>query len=277
MPTEIIPMTIETTIFWVTSGGFLGGLFDYFNRFNINIENNKIYFQGAPLKSFQVFSLGCMNTALGIGGAYAVQFVMISIGKFQSVETVETIFLLFTISVVSGFSGRRFLSLVSSKLEDQIGEANRKSGEAKEEAQESLLISSAIATLNPSSTITERNENAEKLMEILATKPKDRMLAILCGRLFRRNNEFESAIEILTSFLNAKLKDKEFDDDYADGLYNRACYLLLSSDENVVIINSALKDLSESIKYSPDNAIDARGDSDFDLVRNNPKFLEIVK
>jgi len=271
-------MTICLTLFWIVSGGFLGGIFDFFNRFRIEVSKGKICFQGTKISFCQFLSLGAMNSALGIGGALAVQFAMISIGKFQEFKTVEIQMLLLTISVVAGFGGRRFLSLVSSKLEDQIGEASRISQEAKEEAEESIVIAKAVATLRPHATISERLEAIKELESSLATNPKDRILTIMAGRLLRKVENYKDAINLLSNFL--KHKGNERDKDYADVLYNRACYKILSyikdgrRDES--LIRSGLEDIKDSIKIAPENAIDAKEDLDFKEVMNTEEFKQIV-
>lgn len=271
-------MTMCLTLFWVISGGFLGGVFDFFNRFKIEVLKEKICFQGTKISFCQFLSLGVMNASLGIGGALAVQFVMISIGKFQESETVEVQMLLLTISVVAGFGGRRFLSLASSKLEDQIGEANRVSYEAKEEAEESIVISKALATIRPHATVSERQEAIKGLESALTRNPKDRMLTIMAGRLYRKVNNYKAAINILSNFLDKK--GSERDKDYADVLYNRACYKILSSMESSQrdesLIESGLVDLKESITIAPENAVDAKEDLDFKEVEGMEEFKEIV-
>lgn len=273
-------MTILEMLFWVILGGFLGGLCDFFNRFRLEIEKNKICFQGGPVGFWQVISLGIMNSFLGIGGALAVQFAMISIGKFPNEKTTEIQMLLLSLSLVSGFSGRRFLSLVSSKLEDQIGEAKRISEEAQEDAEESLALSKALATVRHGSTTSERVEAVGNLEKFLKRHPKDRGITILAGRIHRMNRDYESAIAVLTKFLDNK--GKEYDKDYADVLYNRACYRILCAYDKVEtprkqLIKEGLEDLKFSIELSAENAHDALEDEDFSLVKELDLFKEIVK
>lgn len=273
-------MTILEILSWVVAGGILGGLCDFFNRFRLDIEKSKVCFHGEAVGFWQAMSLGLMNSGLGIGGALAVQFAMISIGKFQSDRATEVQMLLLSISVVAGFGGRRFLSLLSSKLEDQIGEAERNSAEAREDAEESIALSKALATVRPGSTTSERLEAVGMLEGFLKRHPKDRSITILAGRLHRMNKDYRSAIEVLDKFL--RKKGSEHDKDYSDVLYNRACYKVLLANENTNsfkerLIEEGLEDLSKSIEISAENARDALEDDDFSSVKDQDKFREITQ
>lgn len=273
-------MTINEALGWVIVGGLIGGLCDYFNRFKLDMEKSKVCFHGEAVGAAQAFSLGAMNAFLGVGGAFAVQFAMISIGKFASEAGPESQMLLLSISVVAGFGGRRFLSLLSSKLEDQIGEANRKSTEALEEAEESIALSTALATLRPEATTGERVDAVSKLEKVLKRNPKDRTLTIIAGRLHRKNRDYTSAIAVLDRFL--KHKDGNHDKDYADVLYNRACYQVLQAKqqgkpEDDQLCIRAMEDLKRSIEISRDNAEDAVKDEDYEYARNFESFKAITK
>ncbi|MFI8735365.1 tetratricopeptide repeat protein [Ectopseudomonas toyotomiensis] len=264
---------------WVIVGGFVGGLCDFLNRFKPELDKGKILFQGMPVGILQTCSLGLMNSVLGIGGAFAVQFAIISIGKFSGADTTEAKMLLLTVSVVSGFGGRRFLSLVSNKLEDQIGEAKRLSEEAQEDAEESIALSKALATVRQGSTTSERVEAVNMLERFLKRHPKDRAITILAGRIHRMNHDLQSAIAVLSKYLESK--GGERDKDYADVLYNRACYKILSATSNGGIlqklVDDGLKDLKQSVELSAENARDALEDDDFSAVKDSDEFKKIVQ
>tara|TARA_R110002126_G_scaffold75469_23_gene188408 strand:- start:12572 stop:13366 length:795 start_codon:yes stop_codon:yes gene_type:complete len=262
------------------AGGAIGGFFDFLNRLGLNKNEKVIAFQGAPLKGSQFLSLSAVSSALGIGGALAVQFTMIGIGKFPKEANVETIMLLFTLSVVAGFSGRKVLGIVTNKLEDQIGEAKRKSEEALEEANESNQLIKAVAMLGPHSSIGERVETVANLERMLKQNPTDRAVAILTGRLYRRDGNYASAINILSEFIENKRTKKELDKDLADVLYNRACYRVLKNasatlNSETEVMN-ALDDLRCSISIEESNKQDAASDGDFDSVKEHPEFIKLV-
>ena len=188
--------------------------------------------------------------------------------------------LLFTLSVVAGFSGRKVLGIVTNKLEDQIGEAKRKSEEALEEANESNQLIKAVAMLGPNSSIGERIETVANLEKMLKQNPTDRAITILTGRLYRRDNNFVSAINILSKFIENKQAKNEIDKDLADVLYNRACYRVLKN--NAATLNQeselikAFEDLKLSISIEESNKADAASDGDFESVKQHPEFIKLI-
>ncbi|MFT4927607.1 MAG: hypothetical protein ACI8WB_003720 [Phenylobacterium sp.] len=280
-------LSIVEILAWIIGGGALGGILDYFSRFEMHVDNKKLCFQGVPIKSHQFFSLLVISAALGIGGALAIQFSMISVGKFDSAATSESIMWILTTSVVAGFSGRRILNLVSNKLEDQIGESNRNAGEAKEEAgvakdkaEENLLITRAVASLGDKSTASERIQVGKEIKQFLSKKPTNRHLAILGGRVHRKDNYYREGIKVLTLYVDAKDKLNERDKDYADVHYNRACYWALvastQSDNNEIEQKECLDNLKIAVALSSENASDAKTDSDFNSVKELAEFKGII-
>lgn len=280
-------LSIYQVLGLIIGGGGLGGLLDYFNRFKMNNDNKKLCFQDTTIGIYQFFSLAAISIALGCGGALAIQFAMLSVGKFDIAATIESIMWLLTTSVVAGFSGRRMLNLVSSKLEEQIGEAKRDAGkakeeaiEAKEEAEEVLLITRASAAVGPNSTCSERISLLSEIKSFLNEKPTHRYLTILAGRIHRKDGNYEGGIQVLTHYLEIKDKLNEQDRDYADVLYNRACYRALLASEatynNEMERKECLKDLRRSVELSSENASDAASDSDFDGIKELPEFIKII-
>lgn len=282
-------MDVETLSFCkifvlVTLGGAFGGALYFINR--LEFENDdvslfgKVKLSEKQFKIHQFLALLGSSMLLGIGGALAIQFLMIGIGKFQNQNTAEALMTIFSISVVAGFGGRRFLSVVTNKLEQQIDEARKESQTALGEAQESLLISSAMATLQSRGSISERIEYARKIEKLLESAPKDRTLTILAGRLYRNaNKDYISALRVLDRFLSAKDKDNEKDKDYADVLYNKACYQVQMSKNTTpkdLLVTNAIRNLEESISISPDNARDAINDTDFSVIKDTDFFKKLV-
>jgi tetratricopeptide (TPR) repeat protein len=61
------------------------------------------------------------------------------------------------------------------------------------------------------------------------------------------------------------------DSDHSDALYSRACLLALSDRHS-----DALTDLESAIALDPEIRVSARDDPDFDSLRTNPRFIELI-
>ena len=293
-----LELSVSAMFFYVVCGGALGGLMDFFSRFNFKHHaQGKMHFQDIRISTadfWSLFGLGLFSAFLGIGGAFAVQFVLIGINKFEAQDIATSILWLFTTCVVAGYSGRRMLSLVSSKLEEQVGKAKEEADKAKEEADEAkaearvakdesdtgLLITRASAAIGPHSTMSERIALILELRAFLKVKPTHRYLTILAARLCRRDENYEDAVDILSEFVKVKEKLGQHDKDFADVLYNRACYHALIAStanyDNKDAIEACLKDLASSVAISKENAADAKSDEDFKFVEGLPEFQQIL-
>lgn len=145
--------------------------------------------------------------------------------------------------------------------------------------------------LTPNCVPTERFSGINSLREILQGNSKDRSATILLARIYRHEgaNELDISIETLSRFLGLKEEAKEYDKDYADVLYNRACYYTVKSEyirtsaytgEKLVPVDElkrrAIEDLKRSIELSKENRIDARLDGDFEAIRQDPEFRGLV-
>jgi len=239
-----------------------------------------VCFQGATISFLQFAGGVTANMIIGIGGSAAVLFAMIGIGKFPTIYTLQNAFLLISMSVVSGYGGRRFLRIVTDKLEDQIGEATRTSIEAKEDAEDSILISKALSALRKGAPQSELSESLNIMEQVLQHRPKERAIVIILGRLYRKQGLLSQGIKVLDKFASLKKKDGELDKNYADALYNCALYKLLDNKNKGLNDDSqnagAYEDLKESIRISPENAMDAKTDEDFEPFYNSDVFTNIV-
>ena len=122
--------------------------------------------------------------------------------------------------------------------------------------------------------------------EILAKDKLNRKATILIARYTTEVENtppygLEQAIGQLDEFIDAKRAAGQFDRDYADVLYNRACYAsrlfaALEGPEKARPRMRALSSLAESVKIAPVNAEEAAGDHDFVPLRDDPEFQKIV-
>jgi tetratricopeptide (TPR) repeat protein len=176
---------------------------------------------------------------------------------------------------------KRIIQEIKNVHAIDMEESTKNIEEVREEAEESVFISRAFASLSDQSTETDRFKAVERLKQDLLSEPKHRLYAILAGRLLRKDKKFQDAIEVLTRYINSKAADGEFDEDYADVLYNRACYSVLIAHEEQAtdtekLVNKAITDLRKSIDLKPINAKDADEDPDFKKIKLHPEFLKLL-
>jgi hypothetical protein len=99
------------------------------------------------------------------------------------------------------------------------------------------------------------------------------------GRTLRKLGELSEAISVHTAFVFAKTKAREIDGDYADVLYQRACYrcLMWKANQDNGLKREGLKDLAESVRYNSQNGPEAAADSDFNCWWDDEEFKRITK
>jgi tetratricopeptide (TPR) repeat protein len=147
----------------------------------------------------------------------------------------------------------------------------------------SSAIVAAVTSLEPEALDSDRVRAIEMLLEVRKTSPLDRKVNLFLGRLHRRRKDYDAAIEAMTFFIREKSQaGQTADKDYADLLYNRACYsclraAALGADDAGKRIENALADLAASIAISPENAADAQDDPDFILIKTDQRFVDLME
>jgi tetratricopeptide (TPR) repeat protein len=143
----------------------------------------------------------------------------------------------------------------------------------------------ALTALQPTAAASDRLDSISELEQLRARRSLDRTVNIFLGRLYRMQGNYAGAVAALTTFLEAKQKNLPPDKDYADVLYNRACYLVLRSvelahmgktDEAATMKLRAYQDLETSIKLSPENKEDARHDVDLETLQGEAQFRALL-
>lgn len=181
--------------------------------------------------------------------------------------------------------------MITNQLENQIRDTQQQVKGVKEDlevtknetqiiaekASESDVIARALASLRPGAPKSELREIRSELETILKLRPKDRTVAITLGRVCRADNDLGGAIDTLDDFLRAKEEALEFDKDYADALYNHACYKtkLWEATKDQTYLEQAYQDLEKSIEISPVNKADAQADEDFKVLWNEERFKRL--
>ena len=123
------------------------------------------------------------------------------------------------------------------------------------------------------------SSKVQTLRDYLSANKTDRMAAIMLSRVYQKAGYTREAIQILDEFVREKTAAGQRDKDYADILYNRACYNTLlwktTNDENAK--EKAFGDLAESVSISPENALNAVQDIDFAAIAHEERFQALIR
>lgn len=189
-------------------------------------------------------------------------------------------------SVIAGFAANRFLPRYARSLDQKLEDLEKGINSARNEAQEATAVAAAQPALRDNAPHADRVHALNLLRPAFERNRKDRALTITLGRLLRKMDQLEMAISYLNQFLEEKTKAGERDKDFADILYNRACYKSLIAkylkdkpgkiDLQQKMTKQAIDDLRLSIEISEQNRDDARSDSDFDFIRQEADFVTLM-
>ncbi|RYU62551.1 hypothetical protein EWI61_03485 [Methylolobus aquaticus] len=269
---------------WVVAGGALGGIVDVCSRLEYTIDGFKD--SDIPVTRLWTCTSFILSIIVGGGGALALQWVLLGIGKFDSASTPENKIFFLAISVMGGFGARRLLPGLRQALEEQVLQNRRDVEEVRQEnkrdveeirqvadtalerASETDSITRALSSFAKEVPLSVAHESISELQELLEKQPTHRRAAIIRARLFRHCNDIGSAIKVLDTFVRAKELEGEADKDLADALYNRACYnaLLYATCRKKEYFDLARNDLERSIELSAPNRFDAERDPDLAAV-----------
>lgn len=158
--------------------------------------------------------------------------------------------------------------------------------EVQHSREYSTAIVSAFTSMESTATGLDRIRAIQKLKEIRQKNPFSREITIFLGRLNRYMGDLDAAIACLSEFLTEKQNvGQSGDKDYADVLYNRACYFALNAAklgktqaaEVEQMKERAYNDLMDSVTISPENKTDVKDDPDFDSLKSEGRFQTIIQ
>jgi tetratricopeptide (TPR) repeat protein len=269
-----IDMTIRELLFWIVLGGSIGGVTAVLIR--VRLVNDGLLVDELSARLRNLLYLAAFSSLIGSAAALAFQWILIGVGKFQSSTQIEDIMFILATSVVAGYVARGILPMIASQSEKLIGRlesvdkkvehvgkklesVDKKVEDVEEDLRETSLLMRAVGN---------------ELESYLRSHPTDRRSAIILATICRAHKDLGGAIAILDRFLKAKADLQQFDKDYADALYNRACYnlLLLESTRDAKHKDQAYEDLKKSIEISPSNKVDAQSDEDFRPLWQEDRF-----
>jgi tetratricopeptide (TPR) repeat protein len=216
-------------------------------------------------------------------------------------ETNKPIFIL--LWVMSGFIGHRILPLVANQIERKLQDTDDKATKASKEAHEAKekTEDSAQKSIKASEDSIKASHLAE-IAYILAfareAKYPDQLRTLIekFKVIINRNgtNDFEYRRQVYFNLASVYKKLEEYDNaintinqfislvgnnnfrDYADSLFNLACYKTLAGvkKKDEKLLESAIQDLEKSIEIQEENRIDSILEPDFEGLRQNNHFQD---
>lgn len=201
--------------------------------------------------------------------------------QFGSESFSETVFVYFSII---GFFGAYFWAkidfnkIIRNKsykyLDRKIDNVSSDLVEYAEDlAANSALIAEAKIAIDSDKVSRENKLKYIPELEKIINKNKTNRSAVIVRARFAEEceNNINLAISILSDFIKRKIELNQNDYDVADALYNRSIYNLKNGSREL-----CFEDLKESVKIKPLNKKFAMNDDDFDKIKDDTKFKEIV-
>jgi hypothetical protein len=157
--------------------------------------------------------------------------------------------------------------------------------EVKQVKEYGVAIVSALTSMEPTARDSDRIRAIHVLLEFRALNLTDRKITMFLGRLHKMRLDYDGAIECCSYFIDEKRRLNQIDKDYADVLYNRACYRALNSEKYYKAGKASdgdqqkqltYGDLSQSIEMSAENTADARDDPDFNSLKTEEQFQRLI-
>lgn len=218
---------------------------------------------------------------LGITGAGVLVFVAIILSKYNGENfTVEDVLFFTCISTSGGVLALGIIDAFAEKVKNDWlkikNEIDRKIQQSEVRLEKPELICAAISAIKNKSD-SEMHYLISKISSIYDRFKTDRPLTIQLARLYRWTDQIDKGIAILQSYLDEYQKPEDLKGieriDYADVLYNLACYkyIRLKEHPREYLLNEIFKPLSDSIKMNPRNMKQMEDDSDLKRIKEDFK------
>jgi len=200
----------------------------------------------------------------------------------SSLERLETLTNTFETNINTEIQNWR--SLRDSEVKNLKDEVNRIQDRMNYATR--VAIATMVSNFPLDQIVIDRlqKESIERLLELRhGNYGTDEFVNLRLARLYRAAKQLSSAERAITTFIERKQRSGEGDDPVMEkAYYNRACYRSLQwaatdQKEKERIAAGIEEDLREAIGLSYENKEIAKGDSDFDAVKNEPWFQRLVK
>jgi len=258
------------------ASGAAGGL--VFVVSNIKLRFGELRFLEDRVQPRPLILFGICSILSGAGSAVALLFVLHFLQLLKTDDSADNTLFLASACLIAGIAAQRLIPRYTDALEQKVDSLARLNEQTREIAEETSLIAKAQSALRRDSPSTDKLKVADLIRQKLRGAPMDRTLTMYLGRLLRHGGQINLAIDELTKFIQRKESRGEFDKDYADVLYNLACYHAVEAKvkQSAEHRAKALDYLKKSVAVLPSNKKDAGEDGDFDALHQDHEFLNII-
>jgi tetratricopeptide (TPR) repeat protein len=246
---------------------------------NVSVKGRNILFLKEAAFFWPMMLITGVSIIAGAGSGIGLLFALHFLQLLKDDKTPDNILFLISGCAIAGMAAQRLIPSYTRSLESKISSLEYTAEQSKEAAKDASVLTEAQAAMAVAATRNDKIVAIGKLDEQIAKTPLDRKLIILRGRLLRRINDLPRAIASLEEFVRRKKEAGQKDTDYADVLYNIACYHAQewSGKKTPEYREKALSNLRESVSIAPSNARDAREDQDFQDLYQDAEFVAITK
>lgn len=231
-------------------GGVVGGLIRHDNELKLCSLNSG---------SLKAGVIG--DVIVGVGGAGAVSFLFAGTLQFNPADE-KSVLLLISVSLVAGAFGR---SVVETAGEYMLQQARKV---AKAEAKSAVDVAGA-KTLTLYANIWTNEGRFDMALETadqaIAADPNFPPAYVARGRALKRLGKLEDALATVRKAIDVA-------PNYATAWFNSSCYKCLLERP----LEEVLNDLRKAIELDPVNAEDAKTDEDFERIRGESQFKDLV-
>ena len=240
----------------ITSGGF-GGLV-----FGLHVGNS--YKIRLPISGANI-ELGFLGDILvGVAASVTIFFVAGALFGLQvnQASTTEALIKMIALGVLSGFTGIRVLSSMSSKLIERISKIDERIDQVELSDRVGEIIRHADFLLS-------NNPDRAKIIydKALLIDPTSEPAMIGLAKSLRRMERLTEAIEVLSEVIELNPKAER-------AYYNRACYKHLSSEYNK---KEVLRDLAKAVTLFDFYREYALEDKDFEDIKNDTDYQRTLQ
>ncbi len=231
--------------------------------------------------------LTAASMIVGVAGAFAIQFVLVTLDAAKLDATAKAELFVLSISVAAGFGARRLLPGLTARLEGQIRRATVEAAHARQEASEVRRNVSSEAqfaalvdsVLRGEAGVASHNHVIHELQKRLAVDPTDGNYVAPLGRLLKLRGKIDEALAVTDRYLQAKERRGERDSHYGSALYNKACYhaLRFGKSWGEADLEAALDAVTACVQFNESNWDYIAIDDDLRSIRAYGQFLALMQ